>query len=316
MMRRVGPLTRFVLVVVATCATAADTALRIDPRSLVEVRTLAALPKDVSSSLGWQKAGVQGIADVREKFNATDVVDKRLPMRRFLVGGASSNSVVVAYEQGGRSRSIHAVAFSLGSSGWSQVGEWTLNENPYTLRGLLEVVDSKNYPNEGRKFLLLSERMQKVSERIGKTRPSRRDGPLRETNLNDEEVREIQAVAHGVVPDSLVNISGVVTGCPCEEGSGCLDQVWIVAYRPGEMKGLQLSRINGRWELGVVQQWWLDREKLERWWLDSAKREGGGSSYSSYVAYEKAQQALYDRFPVCTAERAVGPAQSPSRKPP
>src|ERR1700740_1645057 len=101
MMRRVGPLTRFVLVVVATCVTAADTAPRIDPRSLVEVRTLAALPKDVSSALGWQKAVTQGIADVREKFNATDVVDNRLPMRRFLVGGASSNSVLVAYEQGG-----------------------------------------------------------------------------------------------------------------------------------------------------------------------------------------------------------------------
>jgi len=311
MLGRVTPLIGFVLVVGATCAAAADTALRIDTRSLVEVRMLAALPRDVTSALGRQKAGVQGIADVGEKFNATDVVDSRLPMRRLVVGGASSASVLVAYEQGGYSHSFHAVAFSLGSSGWSQVCEWTLNENPYTLRGLLEVVDGKNYPNAAsfKKFGLLSERMQK-------TRPSRRDGPLRELNLSDNEVREIQPAVMRILPGSILNISGVVTGCPCEEGAGCSDQVWIVAHRAGQTVGLQLSRINGRWALGAVQQWWLDREKLEQWWLDSAKREGGRHSFSSYVAYDNAQQALYDRFPACAAEPAhATPVSAPQAHP-
>jgi hypothetical protein len=54
--------------------------------------------------------------------------------------------------------------------------------------------------------------------------------------IRSEEVREIQAAAHGVVPGALVNISGVVTGCPCEDGTGWSDQVWIVAYRSAEMK--------------------------------------------------------------------------------
>ena len=180
MSHRVARLVRIVLVVVVTCAAAADTGLPVDTRSLVEVRTLAALPRAVTSALGRQKAGLEGIADVREEFNATDVVDSRLPMRRFVVGGASSTAALVAYEQGGRSHSFHAVAFSLGRSGWSEVGEWTLSANPSTLRAVLEVVDSNNYPNgvSRKNFSLLSERMQK-------THPARRDAPLRELNLSD-----------------------------------------------------------------------------------------------------------------------------------
>ena len=310
MSHRVALLVRIVLVVVVTCTAAADTGLSVDTRSLVEVRTLAALPRAVTSALGRQKAGLEGIADIRENFNATDVVDSRLPMRRFVVGGASSTAALVAYEQGGRSHSFHAVAFSLGRSGWSEVGEWTLNENPYTLRAVLEVVDRKNYPSgvSRKNFSLLSERMQK-------TRPARRDAPLRELNLSDIEVREIQSVVLRILPGSILNISGVVTGCPCEEGPGCSDQVWTVAHRAAKTLGLQLSRIDGRWALGVLQQWWSDKEKLEHWWSDSAKRERA-RSHAAYVAYDKAQQALYDRFPVCTAESAGSPALSTSQRPP
>jgi hypothetical protein len=80
-------------------------------------------------------------------------------------------------------------------------------ENPSSLRGLLELVDSKQYPSRG------------------KTRPNRRDGPLREPNVSDEEVREIQAATHEVFPGSIVNIFAVVTGCLCEEGWACSDQL-------------------------------------------------------------------------------------------
>jgi len=65
MSHRVALLVRIVLVVVVTCAAAADTGLPIDTRSLVEVRTLAAFPRGVNSALGRQKAGLEGIADVR-----------------------------------------------------------------------------------------------------------------------------------------------------------------------------------------------------------------------------------------------------------
>jgi hypothetical protein len=66
-----------------------------------------------------------------------------------------------------------------------------------------------------------------------------------------------------LLPDAIVNISGVVTGCACEDGPACSDQVWVVAYRPEWSKGLELSKINGHWTVGPLQQWWLDYEKLE-----------------------------------------------------
>jgi hypothetical protein len=293
------------LVVALPCAAIADSELPIDPRSLVEVHTLEALPKEVISLLGRQKADTLGIADVREKFNATDVVLDHVPRRRFLVAGASSLCALVAYEQGGHSLSFHAAAFSLGASGWSQVGQWTLKEEPRRLREILEAIDGKSDPwSRGTRF----------PERILRASPARRDGPLRELNLSDIEVREIQAVVLRVLPGSILNISGVVTGCPCEEGPGCADQVWIVAHRAGITQGLQLSRINGRWALGVVQQWWMDREKLEQWWSDSGRGKTG-RTHSEFVAYAKAVQALNDRFPVCATEptEAAAPAAANKR---
>jgi hypothetical protein len=266
-------------------ARAANVAPPIDARSLVQVQSRAALPKDVTTALGWHKTGAQGIADAREKFNATDVVDARLPQRHFIVGGASPTSVLVAYEQGGFTRSIHAVGFSLGGSGWSKAGEWTLDAIPYTLSSLLDVVEP-GIPTGAwwRKTR---------SVRIRNTEPSRRDGPLRELNLSDDEVREIQSAALQTYPGSILNISGVVTGCPCEEGQECTDQVWIVAHRDGQTHGLQLSRIGSRWRVGTVQQWWLEFAQLR------ASRSLSPSAYTEQI------QALYDRFPACSAKTVV-----------
>lgn len=97
-----------------------------------------------------------------------------------------------------------------------------------------------------------------VSEKlmlINQARPHRRDGPLRYENISDEEVREVQSAAAEVLPQAIVNISGVTTGCPCEDGEQCSDQVWIVAYRPDRSVGLMLSKISHHWVIGVVQRW-------------------------------------------------------------
>jgi hypothetical protein len=136
--------------------------------------------------------------------------------------------------------------------------------------------------------------------RIWSSRPARRDEPLRYANLSDVEVREIQRVTHGVIPDAYVNISGVVTGCPCEDGPACTDQVWVVAYGAGEMKGLQLSRINRHWSIGPVQQWWLDDDALEAY-------RGRYSSLGQYWAMRAQHE---DQFPVC----AIAPGQETARK--
>jgi hypothetical protein len=265
------------LLLATTSLVAADAGKFFDTGLLIEVNTIEAFPTDIKVALGRQKSGVDGFADKRDKFNATDVINSDLPMRRFIVGGASSNSDVLAYEEGGRAYSIHAVAFTLGKQGWTPAGEWDLAENPYTLRRLLEIIYSKTHPGQ--------------SQRLGAYQPSRRDGPLRKTNISDQEVREIQAVAATVSPGAIVNISGVVTGCPCEDGPACTDQVWVVAYRPDQSRGLQLSKISDHWTIGAVQQWWLDRDSL------FARRLRGELSWKEFVA---AHETLQGRLPQCS----------------
>lgn len=124
-------------------------------------------------------------------------------------------------------------------------------------------------------------------------RPARRDGPLRADNISDEEVREIQTVLGPTVRPEMLNISGVVTGCPCEDGPGCREQVWVVTWHGQRSAGLLLSRIDGRWTLGPVQRWWLQREAI-----DAHHREVGAR------AYLKAIEALNAKFPRCADDAA------------
>ena len=90
--------------------------------------------------------------------------------------------------------------------------------------------------------------------RIHQSRPHRLEGPLRYDNISDIEVREIEKEVREIMPGAIVNISGVTTGCPCEDGPKCTDQVWIVAYRPERSTGLMLSKIDGHWRVGPVQK--------------------------------------------------------------
>jgi hypothetical protein len=55
---------------------ASDTTPPINPHSLVEVRTLKALPNDLNALLGRQKNGPEGIADAGEQFNRMTEVPK------------------------------------------------------------------------------------------------------------------------------------------------------------------------------------------------------------------------------------------------
>jgi len=262
-------------------AVAADPTRMMEIRSLAEVRTLDALPREVNELLGRSKSGLDGIADRGKPFNTTDVVDSRLPMRRLIVAGSSLSFVLVAYEHGGRGYSIHATAFELQRSGWTEIGKWTLTKNPYTLRELVNTI----FPS--RNSRLAQRRIQ-----VAATQPVRRDGPLRAENITDEEVREIQAAMSSLFPGAIVNIGGVVTGCPCEEGGGCTDQVWVVAYRPERSRGLQLSRISGHWIVGPQQQWWLDYERLEGAYRKISDRK----ALQDYLAE---QDKLYERYPSC-----------------
>jgi hypothetical protein len=129
------------------------------------------------------------------------------------------------------------------------------------------------------------EQRSRIQKRIQATMPHRRDGPLRYLNVTDDEVREIQAAVVAYSPPEFVNIGGVDTGCPEEEGPECTDQVWVDLHRPdrpNKTLGLLLSKVNNQWGVGVVQRWWLCKEQLE----------GHQESFSSYAAYLDAQNAL------------------------
>jgi len=121
--------------------------------------------------------------------------------------------------------------------------------------------------------------------------PKRRDEPLRYLNISDYEVREIQLVAEKYLPKVLLNISPVVTGCPCEEGPQCTDQVYIVAETAQSSKGLQLSRVRNSWVVGTVQQWFLRYDELR-------SRE----DKMGYLNFMRARNELYRDFPVCVGE--------------
>jgi len=255
----------------------------LNVNSMIEVRSLGRLASEVNGMLGRPDHGPEGIADAFERFNRSGAADSPLPLRRFIVAGESINSVLVAYEQAGRSYSVHASAFVRDHSGWQQVGHWVLSKRPTDLRTLIGLTFPEQFGGVGREMTFY--------KRLGGP-PARRVGPLRATNITDEEVREIQAVVRQTIPGAIVDIEGVVTGCDCGDGPACSDQVWIVAYRPERSRGLQVSRISGHWTIGPVQQWWLDYEALTA----AARR------FPTVSAYRAARDDLLERFPACENE--------------
>jgi len=139
--------------------------------------------------------------------------------------------------------------------------------------------------------------------RAWQLRPKRRDEPLRYVNISDYEVREIQLVAEKYLPKVLLNISPVVTGCPCEEGPQCTDQVYIVAESGQSSKGLQLSRVKNAWVVGSVQQWYLKYEEL----LTRVPK-------MNYLDQMRAESELFREFPVCVGELVPAENKSPLPK--
>jgi hypothetical protein len=120
------------------------------------------------------------------------------------------------------------------------------------------------------------------------TRPHRLDAALRDPNVTDEEVREIQSASSEVLTKVIVNISGVTAGCRCEDGPQCTAQAWVTAFRNGRDEGLQLSMIGGRWVIGPVQRWWIRYDAFEP-----------RNRKQSFREYQDAINQLFDAFPRC-----------------
>lgn len=103
--------------------------------SLVEVRSVAKLPKLLGSAVGynWKCCGM---VDVGQEFHPTDVVGG--PDKRFIVAGISKDSALIAYDWGnGWERGIVAAAYVYGTSDWHLVARWNLDVPPDSLTQLI-----------------------------------------------------------------------------------------------------------------------------------------------------------------------------------
>jgi hypothetical protein len=110
-----------------------------DPSSLVEAKTLKALPADLQSVLGVRGTDTPWIADVGEPCNPTDVVSKDYPSKCFFVGGVSATSALVAYKVGGfAGQSGAGAAYVHTNSGWTEVASWNIGY-PSNLNELREM---------------------------------------------------------------------------------------------------------------------------------------------------------------------------------
>ena len=109
-----------------------------------EVRSTAQLPAGIQSSLGVGLPGTDGVADRGRPFNVTDVVDARLPMRRFIVAGNENDTWIVALERGGRAYGIDV--FLYGGPDPALQQHWGLRHRPHSL---MEVVQSMSGKRRG-----------------------------------------------------------------------------------------------------------------------------------------------------------------------
>jgi hypothetical protein len=141
------------------------------------------------------------------------------------------------------------------------------------------------------------ERLQAISLRAWEVRPRRRDTPLRELNISDNEIREIEALTSRLMRDSMVNISPVVSDCPCEEGPLCTAQVYVVATTAEKTVAVQFSRIRNAWQIGPVQAWWTRNELLRERLATGKIRD--------YAEYMRAADELLEEFPMCVGKESA-----------
>ena len=106
-----------------------------------EVHALVDLPAVIKSGLAVSRQGLDGVADRGRPFNVTDVVDRNLPMRRFLAARKDRETWLVALERGGRGYSVEVFLFSALEPTPKQ--KWILLDRPRTLREVVQQVSQK-----------------------------------------------------------------------------------------------------------------------------------------------------------------------------
>jgi hypothetical protein len=261
-----------------------------DIHGLEDVRHISKLPPELAKALGWQGSDKDKIGDLEREpgISSPTLID-----RWFLLAGLGKTYALVAVENRAGYPSFdrfHANGFTLVGSDWVASGEWVLSARPHTVDELAQLLGSpesqaitarwRNWQHE-----------RELDRRIFGSAPTpsyRASAPLRKININDEEVRQIQAVVHELIPGAIVLISGVAQGCPCEDGAGCSAQVWTAIDRSQGIRSLELSDINDHWVIGPIQRWFLESTQLER------------SKFPTYAEYTAARATLNNRYPTCS----------------
>jgi hypothetical protein len=261
----------------------------VDVRESHEIRSLSKLPPALAKALGWQGEETDTIVDL-ERISKTQAT--RLVNRWFLLGALAETHALIAVEARHpfpEYDRFHVTSFLLINGKWTPGGEWIVQSQPHAIADIAQLIrspESRALTAKWQKW----QRDQDLNGRMAESDPAARYRriALREVNISDIEVRQIQAVVQDLMPGAIVAISGVAKGCPCEDGPGCSAQVWTAIYYEGKTTSLELSDINEHWVVGPVQQWYIERAKLAR------------PSFPSYAAYSAAQQAMNDRYPVCS----------------
>jgi hypothetical protein len=260
-----------------------------DIHGLEEVRHVSKLPPELAKGLGWQGSDKDRIGDLEREPGTSSPT---LLDRWFLLGGLSKTYAIIAVENRAANPSFdrfHANSFTLAGSAWVASGEWVLSSRPHTLDELAQLLGSQESQAITARWRSWQQERDLDRRIYGSARTSSRtNAPLRKSNINDEEVRQIQAVVHELIPGAIVLISGVTQGCPCEDGPGCSAQVWTAIDRSEGIRSLELSDINDHWLIGPVQRWFLDSAQLVP------------SKFPSNAEYFAARAALNNRYPTCS----------------
>ncbi|MET0519821.1 MAG: hypothetical protein ABW005_13440 [Burkholderiaceae bacterium] len=103
---RMNPADKAALLLAATLGAVSTGAAAEPPpcalqKDLQEVRSIKQLPAALARQLGVGVAGIGGIADRGEAFNASDALIGHLPMRRFRLASLGERCALVLLERGG-----------------------------------------------------------------------------------------------------------------------------------------------------------------------------------------------------------------------
>jgi hypothetical protein len=107
--------------------------------TLNEATSLAALPDGVRRLLASMGNGFDGIADKGGRFNATDVVDHNVPMRRFILAAVGATCAVVAIEHGGLAHNFEVREYQVVGSAWQLTSHATVFNEPRSVADLVVV---------------------------------------------------------------------------------------------------------------------------------------------------------------------------------